>query len=243
MKRSFILPNKKQEPKTGPSGSTGMNQENSASSPTTEIPTQPAWKLLRRCNEISVARFKQAYCNNDLTALAIEGMPPANELQSAWNELLFEYASSVQTDQSEHTFQMAKQIGELEHHIAFVEYTTFFLRRKYDQEMVDELILLGYYHLHFTEDEENWNKQLDRCISLCKTNVFDLEQLREDYNRLNATTSGKPQTEDEFNKTVAQLAKYQGYRIDQLTVMMDEYISIINNCLTEVAIRNKNRNN
>lgn len=241
-KRLSILPGKKQTGTAPSSASTGMPKETSVSSPMTDNSTQSSCRLLQRLSETPIAVFKQAYCNNELQGIIVSGHPEPEQLQDAWNEIFFEYASTIKSDNTDYTFQLAKEIGLLEHHITYVDYAVYLLRHIHSPEVVDELIALGYFHLHYSEDKAQWNQQLDRVISLCKTKIFDMEQLMEEYKRLQKTTDGKKQTEEDFNQNVLQLARFQHYRIDQLTTMMDEYVSIFNNMLSESKAREKQNN-
>lgn len=236
------MPGKKQKDTASSSASTETVKETSASSRMTDNNTPSSCRLLRRLSETPIAVFKQAYCNNDLHGIIVSGHPQQEMLQDAWNEIFFEYASTIKSDNTDYTFQLAKEIGLLEHHISYVDYAVYLLRHLYSAEVVEELRGLGYFHLHYTEDKAQWNQQLDRVISLCKTKLFDMEQLTEEYKRLQKTTDGKKQTEEEFNQNVLQLARFQHYRIDQLTTMMDEYVSIFNNMLSESKAAEKQKN-
>lgn len=228
MKRKISLRKKKNQ-----STSIETSVDNSASHPKMETPTPSASVLRKRCSDTSIKKFKQAYCLGDLSVLIISGIPTHDELVNAWEELLSEYANQIRNEDSSHIIDLSKEIGLLQHHIIYVEEAVKYLRIRYDQDMVDEMILIGYEFLQQTEDIVDWNKQLNRCISLCKTKIFDLEELQEQYKRINKTTEGKKLTDDDFNKNVMMVSKYQGYRIDQDTTMMDEYISIFNNFLYE----------
>lgn len=242
IRKLSISPKKKHTAQAGQSDYTETNKGTSVSYPQTEDSTRPSCRLIQRLSETPIAVFKQAYCNENLAGLILSGQPTKEQLLEAWNELFFEYASTIKSDNSDYTFQLAKEIGLIEHHINYVDYAVYLLRNMYDEDVTGELVSLGYFHLSYTEDKDQWNAQLDKVISLCKTKVFDLEQMIEEYKRLQKTTDGKKQTEEEFNQNVLQLARYQHYRIDQLTTMMDEYVSIFNNMLSESKARERLNN-
>jgi hypothetical protein len=61
----------------------------------------------------------------------------------------------------------------------------------------------------------------------------------DEYNRLNKTTTGKKQSEDEFVTTVLMLAKYQGYNIDRKTTTVFDFAQIFNNYISEMKIKER----
>lgn len=239
MKGLFKSQNQKQEKPEPPSASTGIQRETSASSLMMETGTPSAVRLLRSLSECPIVVFKKALCTGDLSLLIVSGEPSDAQLLEAWNEIYFDYAAVLKSDSSDYTFNMAKDIGLLKQHIAYVEWAVLFLRLKYVPEVVEELQAIGYFDLEYSEDPAEWERRLNRVISLAKTKVHDLENLERDYERLNKTSEGKSVTEEEFNQTVLELARFQGYRIDQVSTMMDEYVSIYNNFLRDIKIKSK----
>lgn len=230
---------KKQTETEQQSASTGIQKGTSASSPMMATGTPSAIRLLRTLSECPIAVFKKALCTGDLSLLIVAGEPSEAQLLEAWNEIYFDYAAVLKSDNSDYTFNLAKEIGLLKHHLAYVEWAVLFLRLKYEPEVVEELQTIGYFDLEYSEDPAEWQRRLNRVISLAKTKVHDLENLERDYERLHKTSEGKSVTEDEFNQTVLELARFQGYRIDQVTTMMDEYVSIYNNFLRDIKIKSK----
>ena len=203
----------------------------------TGIPS--AVRLLRSLSECPVAVFKKALCHGDLSLLIVSGQPTDAQLLEAWNEIYFDYAAVLKSDNSDYTFNLAKDIGLLRHHLAYVEWAVLLLRLRYEPAVVEELQTIGYFDLEYSEDPAEWQRRLNRVVSLAKTKVHDLEMLEKDYERLNKTSEGKSVTEEEFNQTVLELARFQGYRIDQVTTMMDEYVSIFNNFLQDIKLKSK----
>lgn len=239
--RLFNRQKKEQTKQESPSASTGTRKGTSASSPMMGTGTQSVCRLIRTLSECPIAVFKKALCAGDLSLLIISGQPTDAELMEAWNDIYFDYAAVLKSDNSDYTFNLAKDIGLLKHHLAYVEWAVLFLRLKYDQDVVEELKTIGYFDLEFSEDPEEWQRRLNRVISLAKIKVHDLEMLEKDYERISKTSEGKPVTEDDFNQTVLELARFQGYRIDQVATMMDEYVSIFNNFLNDIKLKSRGK--
>lgn len=200
---------------------TETSQENFAS-PTDPVIPLP-YTLRRSCKDVSIDEFIQAYCHSNLSVLIVVGHPPQDVVLECWNEILFEYANLLKSDSSQYIFDLHKQISELQFDIWYVNEVINVLRVRYEQDLVDELIKMGYDG-DFTQEET-----LERTISLAKTKVYDLELLIAEYNALHKVIEGKKQTEEEFESSVAWLSKFQSYYIDTKTTSIYKFTIIFNN--------------
>lgn len=208
--------------------------------------TRLSGSLHRSCKTLNLAGFKKAYCNGQIReALVIQEPATDEEVFEAWNEIITEYATLLKTDESGYLFDLAKQISILRDHIYFVDNAIYVLLQKFehhretDAEIIEELNKLGYDVNTDTSNPEAYVNQLNRCISLCKTNVFDLEELENQYNRLKNTSEGKKQSEEDIDANIMMLSKYQHYPIDEDKVSVYKYIIILNNFLAEARIKQK----
>ena len=196
--------------------STEPQTETSAS----QIPEKLIDTLLRSCKKLPLIDFKEAYCNNDLTVLG-QGTP--EEMQAAWNEILFEYSSLLKSENSDFIFSVSKKIALIHADITFIDGAVMVLRTVKDEALIEGLRDLGYPLIEGFKDAD-----LDRIISLSKRMLFDLEDLEKEYATLTKTMTGKKQTEEDFEQTIAILSKHQGYQINQRKTMVSEFCSIFN---------------
>lgn len=173
--------------------------------------------------------------------MVISGEPTQDELINAWNEIIFEYGSSIKTEHNQYLYDLQKQIAELKWHINYVENAVFYLRHKYKQEFIDELKSLGYHGPYNCDDHIQYQAQLDRVVSLCKTNVFDLDQLIDEYKSFHKALPGETgkQSEEDFEEWIGRLSRFQGYRIEQQTTMVTELIGITNSYFREMKLKTK----
>lgn len=230
--------------KTRQLASTEMEKESYALQPDHPIPSSSS--LHQSCKTLSIALFKQAYCNNNLQAIVIAGSPTESELLDAWNEIIFEYASLFKSEDSQYMFELSQKISVLKTTIAQTQYLVYYLQQLFndtastDQDAVDQLTFLGYPGQFDIDNPEQFCKDLNRCISLCKTHVFDEEQLSNEYNRLKKTTTGKKQSEEDFDANIMMLSKYQHFPIDEEKVTVYKYAIIFNNYMAEMSVKNIN---
>jgi hypothetical protein len=185
--------------------------------------------LHRSCRTISILAFKKAYCENDYSGLTISGTPTQDELQAAWNEVLFDYSMTVKNDRQDYSLNQLKTIGELSWHVTYVHNVVTFLRHRYESELVDQLVEMGYDLCYDPSNIHDFERQLNRIVSLCKTKVFDLEQARGEYQRMEKSISGKQMSTDEFDDNVAMISQFMRFPIDDELTTMAKYCSYLNN--------------
>lgn len=206
-----------------------------------------AVSLHTSCKTLSLSRFIPAYCNNDYSGLIITGEPTPEELQEAWNEILFDYGSLIKNEHSDYIFNLAKEIALTHWHITYVENCCRMgdeetlpgiLHFRHDEDLINELKKLGYT-LNAVFGTEKYFEQLSLINSLCKRRLFDLDELVSERDRLQKTTEGKKQSEEEFMSTVLMLSKHQGYDLDVETTTLYKFTVIFNNYLAYKKVEAK----
>lgn len=232
---------KQPEGKTDLSHSSVMEKESSGLLLNPE--SQPKCLLHQTCKTLSIALFKKARFGNDLTALIISGTASQDELNNTWLDIVSEYSSLFKNEDSTYLFELSQQIGAMRAHIAYVDNAVFVLIQKLryhnetDAEIIAGLINEGYDVTDDISDPEKYAAALNRCVSLCKTNVFDLEQMQNEYDRIEKASSGKKETEDDFDANLIMLSKYQHYPIDEEKTSVYKYALIFNNYVKEHSVK------
>lgn len=189
------------------------------------------------CKTLTLNPFIQALCNNDYTGLLIEGEFIEAEGINAWNEILFEYSGLIDSQDSAYILELSKEIGLLQYHIIYVDNATLLLRTENIEEIAEELRCMGYIIPEF--GSQGYLKALDMVVSTAETKIYELEMLRQEYDRLNKTKGGKKQTEEDYIRTVGMISKYQGYNIDRGTISVFDFVQLFNNYLSEMKINQK----
>jgi len=219
-----ILQSKKRRPKIKQSDYTEHPKENYLSQP---APIPSNISLHRSCKTCPLSAFIEAYSNNNYTLL---GTGTPEQIAEAWNEILFDWATLIKTEQSQYLFELSQNIGVLEARIIFIENAVMLLRIKWDEDLAEGIRKEGY-------DPAD----LDMVISLAKRLVFDINELKDEYTRLTNTTGGKRKSEDEFYEDIAMLSKFQAYNIDPDTTTVKKYASIFNLFLKQHSLQSKAR--
>lgn len=234
MKKLLILRRIWQKTKKEQSAFSVTKKEDCVSLPT--APSQSLCTFHPTCKTLFLDPFIQAYCNGDFSFIYpnVSNSTPL-EIQCLWNEIMFEWACIIKTENSQYLFDLSKQIGLLQHHIIYIDYAIIFLLAKYDEDIADQVRLMGYDVPEISSP--GYQSAINRIKSLAKTKVFELNGLTDDYNRLNNTATGKSQSEEEFISLVLILAKYQGYNIDRKATTVYDFAQIFNNYLAEMKIK------
>lgn len=170
--------------------------------------------LHRSCKTCPLSAFIEAYANQNYELL---GTGTPEEISEAWNEILFDWATLIKTENSEYIFELTKRMDALEAQIIFIEKSIAYLQISWDEEMAGMVRECG-----FNPDNP------EMTLSLAKRLVFDLNEMRDEYDRLTNTVKGKKKTEDEFYEDIAMLSKFQGYNIDPDTTTVKKYASVFN---------------
>jgi hypothetical protein len=183
--------------------------------------------------------FIDCYCHEIYSGL---GAGTPEEIAEAWQEVVSDWSGLMKNDDSDYLLDLSFRILEHKKHLTFVEYSVFYLERRYDREIIDRLINECGYHGEYPEhDREAYLKQLSRIVSLSKTHAYQLSELNDELERLQQNGDGKKMTEDDFERNILRLSKYQGYRINKFKTSVFEYAHVHNNFIEE--IKNSHKNN
>lgn len=193
--------------------------------------------LLRSSKEVMLNVFIDCYCHEIYGELG-EGEP--SEIAEAWQELLSEWGGLMKNNDSDYLLDLSFQVLNHKKRLTYVEFAVFYLERRYDREIIDRLINEGGYDGEYPEDDRDaYLKQLSRVMSLSKTHAFQLGELNDELERLQKNSEGKKMTEDDFERNILRLSKYQGYRINKFKTSVFEYAHIHNNFIEEVKNSDK----
>ncbi len=219
-------------------------ETNTGSFATSEAQTAPvipsSIQLLNSCKTCSLSKFIECYCNGNLSVLDLSGFATQEQLQEAWNEILFEYSTLIKGENSRHLFELQKQIALLQAHIIYTDYAVRFLRLRYNEQVIQILAGEGY-NVEGEYNTEPYYASLDHISSLCITKTFDYDELKAEYTRLQNTQSGKKQTDEDFEMTLVSLSRFQHYNIEPETTTVFRFAQIYNSYVAEINVMAKKR--
>lgn len=155
-----------------------------------------------------------------LKYLLLEVIPPEN-----WIELQAELSELLRTPKTDNITQLWKKIVYTEWKIQMLSASVAYLKVEYSGEIAEALMLLGYDLVEDLEDREAYLRQIYMVESEAKTLVIMLNQYVNEY-KLMFPEGEYKRTRADYEKELAILGKYMGYRLNDITV--SEFAGIVN---------------
>lgn len=210
--------------KTGPSGYTETNQGSfqSPSAPT----TLSKGSLHRSTKTLRLNLFIRCLVNKEFECLIISGQHTVVEIMEAWDDVFFEYCELLKGDDSDYLLSLTKKITLLEIDISYVDGALMILEKEWDEELAQKL-----NSMLFKVRQDN-SESFEMCRGRLKRKLHDLSDLHDEYKKYLSTKEGKAPTEEDFEKLLIVLSKYQGYPINSEEITVYKYIMILNNYIS-----------
>lgn len=177
--------------------------------------------MYRRCSETPMLVFLRCMCEEDYSALIIEGRPTSDEIMEAWLLLLSEY-QELRGDSIDSVEQvrLSREIWKLRSHLQLVDYCVQFLAQRYSESIADSLRNLGYIFKPTELVPYKYIGLLNNIINKTKLKYVQLQQM---VKQLEAEIKkGLPQkpTREQFENTLIHIEEMQktSYDLDDITV-------------------------
>jgi hypothetical protein len=174
-------------------------------------------------------KFQEICLTGNLFWLIIEGEPDEYDLLEAWQNIIDEYCELVKTPKTNGIADCYKRIEHCHFKIKFTERCLEFLYDWYDEEVAMFLMEIGLSFPVRIDDTSLYYKQLERIETQAKSFVVELANLEIEYKRLNPEQEhALKKTEVDYEKDIAILSQFMGYRIDKRTTSVTEMCAIMN---------------
>lgn len=209
------------------------------SSNTALPPNQPGSPLPgtyhQTCSTLLLSHFFEIMITGDLSWLIIKGDVLPSQLEEAWEKIIEEYTSFIQTEKTDDIFLLYKKIKQTEFLMQYVEKCIAALEIQYDNELANWLNERGFGEVAVTNDRELYMKSLKRIKTGATTLVVLLNQYNAEYKILNkdnqnvSIQQSESQKRFAYEKELAILSRFMHMRINKQTIVVTEYAAIINN--------------
>lgn len=208
---------------------------------TTQLPN-----LYRSINNLPLHRFIDCMVNHNLSSLIISGFPNEIELSTSWSIIVQQYTDAMGNQEHRLYTNLTKEIAVNTITYNLINRTVEILRKQYHKELATELnkLLLTTFKFDF-QDQERYNKELDRCVNRSKSLKISIDLLQIKIAELEKKFTGKTQlpTIEYYQSTLITLSDYAKYQItDSITVFeFCERIKRLNSFLEQSHSKNKKR--
>lgn len=177
------------------------------------------WDKPPTCETLKLSKFIDVIITGDLSHLGRLEDP-----EQAWQDIYSEYVEMSQDQQSSRALTLANQISYYTNRINITnEAVGYLMQRGYVAEICDGLKQMGY-RLPFSEN--NLQADLNRVLSLSKSDHVKLQHATEQYNKIVKTDAAKV-TKFDWYQILSALAKYRQVAVispDNITVT--EYVAM-----------------
>lgn len=222
--------------------STEMNWENCGTFGQTRPPVTPSSNTYHQsCQTLLLSHFWEIMLTGNLRWLIISGQPSEQQLLDAWEAIVAEHSELVKTDKSNNLFDLYHKISNTEWQLALVDKCLNALKQQYDADIAAILNDRGFGIVEPSDDREVYLRSLYAIETDAKTLIILLNQYKSQYKSMH------PESTDEltevnrvrYEKELAILSKFQGYRIKKEEITVLEYCAIINTYLEYIKLQKK----
>lgn len=208
---------------------------------TTQLPN-----IYRSINNLPLHKFIDCIVNHNLSTLIISGFPSEFELTESWSSIVQQYTDAMGNQEHRLYTNLTKEIAVNTIVYNLINRSVSILRKQYHQQLCKELnkLLSTSFKFDF-QDQERYNKELDRCINRSKSLKINIDLLQIKVAELEKKFNGKSQTPtiEYYQTTLITLSDYAKYQIsDSITVFeFCERIKRLNNYYDQMKQQNKKR--
>lgn len=215
----------------------GMGISSQANSPALQTKAM----FHQTCQTLKYSTFIKLVCGKSIALLTISGLPEPQALADAWEAILTEYSTLIETGKSKNIFELYKRIVRTQWLFTFLSEATNHLKKEYDQTIAQTIFELGYDYIQEDDNREEYLKQIYLVESEAKSLVIVLNQLNNEYKLLCPVASQEiERTEMDYYKELAILGKFQGGRINADDITVFEFAAIVNSYLDYIKANEKN---
>jgi len=194
-----------------------------------------SYKIIDNCSDLKLNIFVKILTDGEITKLIIEGEPPIEELEKAWNKIYSEYCNLTKSSNYTYVFKTNKEIGELKSKVLAVQLALQSLIYAETNEAIEVLKKCG-----FRFEPNNKEKCIKSIHSRIKTDEVRLElkvKELEDYMKKHKTESPKVK-ESDYTISLINISKYRGMNgilraseitVQEYAIMLNEYNAYCDN--------------
>ena len=161
-----------------------------------------SYKLLVDLKELTLDRFIDAYCNNNLQAIVSHGTPPQEVLQSAWEEVQTKYVEIVGGDDYRDKVTLVNQINALCWKLERLEALIEVLGVCPSEGLYEQLYTFDYSLPELPYNEPNLDKLCRLVTAQMKRDVVQVQILTERIKKETPQEQKKTTEADFYNMLV-----------------------------------------
>jgi hypothetical protein len=191
------------------------------------------YKLVDRIEKISLAKFIDLVCDQKYSVLIIEGNPSEVDLLECWSNIYSQYLDILGDTETLYLITLQSEVERLNFKITSTEAAIKILRLLHVQSLVDILKSFSFDTRNLTAGHAGYEHALVRINSKLNPLKMRLDQKTQELRSYYKDQKNDTVSRSFFAKQTARLSKYQGYPIKPNKTMMDEYVAILKEYLSQ----------
>lgn len=207
-------------------------------------PKQPEY--LKDIYTLPLRNFEQCMLDNNLAALIVSGLPSAQQLTDAWENILQEYSDMMGVAEHRLYLHLMREVELLKIDYESIQVCISTLRKQYSEFFCQELNSLLRTTCTFNVlDEKSYLAELDKCERRSRALKIRLDLKTMEFEAVKNKIGGKGEKIDRnyFTSVLIVLSKHNGYSISK-DIFVNEYIEYIkqfNRYCDEIEKMNKKK--
>lgn len=177
----------------------------------------------RTASECPISAFISVLVYEDTRYLKTSLWVPKRALAKAWEDIFDYYIEKTNRERHATMLSRLKDAAILRNKARLAASLLEVLALKYNKDVVDVLKKLGYRLAFDPKNPEQYRKDLDRVASEVVRQTNLIKEIESQYRQ---QEKNKVKAED-FDKILAHLGKFQGYRLDPDKVTVSEFVEIM----------------
>jgi hypothetical protein len=165
---------------------------------------------------------------NELESLIVDGDPPVEEIQNAWNKLHAEYSGLMMSDKHSQELELVQAVNTINGKLVLVDGIIQHLLICYDKELVD--ILNALFLKCDLQENDTLNvthKKLKGVAIRAKKLVAQLQLKENELKKIQEASKGQTGREY-YSKTLLLLSKENGYAMREKDITVYQFITAVN---------------
>lgn len=193
----------------------------------------PTGKYYRAIDEMPLRVFITILCTDRLKAMVYEGTVPETLLKETWDRILSEYLDATFSEEDRHLIQLISSANLLEFNITKATAIQRYLVFRYDEEMIAILRKIGAADGPYPTGGTEYAKLLwaKRVTAKIKKWQHTLRELTLEIKKISpaAETDNLPKVSRKyFDDILSRLSQHFHYHVDENTVTVSRYLSMLN---------------
>jgi hypothetical protein len=178
-----------------------------------------------KCNILPLSVFIDCIVDADFSGLSDDVSDNNEEL---WDTVYQEYTTLIESTKLQTYNVLVSELVALRCRLMVIESSVHILRRIPHPDTIQHLRDAGNDFPFDHENEEQYHKDLDRCLVRAKSIRLRIAQTEADIQALSAGEEAGKTTRMDFTQNIVGLSKFMGYPIREHETTVAKYAAIMN---------------